>query len=106
MNNVRRGSVLAACAIALMGAFAAMPAKAQFAAAIQAQTLARTPMCNENPDYPIIGRVVAYYNTDPRAVRMSFVGCFPNFASCEAWRREAMRPLNPPIVANRCEERF
>lgn len=109
MRTLKNSCLLAAAAAMLGGTFAATflpsPAEAQFAAAIVAQTMARTPLCSEHPDYPVVGRVIAYYSTDPRPVRMAFVGCFPDMATCDAWRKEAMQPLNPPIVANRCEAR-
>lgn len=84
---------------------ATTPAKAQFAAAISSQIYAQTPLCGEHPDYPVVGRVIAYYADVRRSVRLAFVGCFPSFPACEAWRKMAYKPLNPPIIANRCEER-
>ena len=104
MNTSR----LAATAVAatLLGLAATPPAQAQFAAHVALQIQAITPLCSEHPDYGVIGRVAGYYATTPRSKRLAWVGCFPDFAQCEAWRREALRPLNPPIQQNRCEERY
>jgi len=101
---IQRG--LFAAAAAAVVATSAVPANAQFAVHTMLQIQAKTPLCSEHPDYGVIGRVAGYYATTPRSQRLAFVGCFPTFRACEAWRREALRPLNPPIQQNRCEERY
>ncbi|MEM9223722.1 MAG: hypothetical protein AAGB11_15180 [Pseudomonadota bacterium] len=107
MNALKRTFMVAAAGVtALAGISVATPAEAQFAALTQARISALTPRCREFPDAPIIGRVAAYYSGDARSVQLNFVGCFYSFAECNSWRKEAMRPLNPPVVHNRCEERF
>lgn len=103
---LNRRLAAAALAAATLGITLAPPAQAQFAVHTAIQIQAITPRCGANPDYGVIGRVVGYYATTPRAKRLAFVGCFPSFDACEVWRRKAMRPLNPPIVQNRCEERY
>ncbi|MEM0907126.1 MAG: hypothetical protein AAGJ94_07170 [Pseudomonadota bacterium] len=107
MKILNRG-LLAAVALstAFTGFTAGSGAHANTAALIAAQLQARTPLCSEFPDFGVRGRVAAYYASSPRSVRMSFVGCFPNFSECESWRREVMRRLNPPVQANRCEDRY
>lgn len=102
---INRG-LMAVATVSTVLAGAAMPANAQFAVHTAIQIQARTPLCSQHPDYGIIGRVAGYYATTPRSARLAFVGCFPSFEACEAWRKEAMRPLNPPIQQNRCEERY
>lgn len=96
----------AAATAALMGLTIAPPAQAQFAAHTALQIQAITPMCSQHPDYGVVGRVAGYYATTPRSRRLAWVGCFPTFEECEAWRRVALRPLNPPIQQNRCEARY
>lgn len=106
MNTARHCLLtFAALSTALAATVATTPASAQFAAMTQSRIMAMTPLCGEHPDFPVIGRVVGYYSDATRSVRLAFVGCFPSFADCESWRREALQPLDPPILQNRCERR-
>lgn len=104
-TTIQRG-LFAAAAIAVAATSTTMPANAQFAVHTALRIQAMTPLCSEHPDYAVIGRVVGYYATTPRSQRLAFVGCFPSFRACEEWRRKALRPLNPPIQQNRCEDRY
>lgn len=63
-----------------------------------------TPSCEANPTFPVVGRVVGDVGTDPRR-RVSYVGCFPSFASCEQWRRPVSAVVTHRMILNRCELR-
>lgn len=100
-----------AMAGAALAAALAMPSPSEasgqnaFTQPIWARVYSITPQCRANPDYPVVGRVAGYVAGSARA-RLSWVGCFPNVAECEAWRRIARGQIVPPIVQNVCESRF
>lgn len=103
-----------ACAVAalvalLAGASTTTPALAQagtdFTQPIWSRVYSITPRCRANPDFPIVGRVAGYAPFSGRN-RLSWVGCFPNMAECQAWRRFARGQIVPPIQQNTCEPRF
>jgi len=105
MNWLIRG-VLAAATVASSLSASALVVEAQgtFTQPIWARIYAITPRCNANPDFPVVGRVAGFVGGSPRE-RLSWVGCFPSFAECEAWRRVARGEINPPIQQDRCERR-
>ena len=63
-----------------------------------------TPRCRDHPDYPVVGRVAGYLSGSNRS-RLSWVGCFPNQAECEAWRYIARGEVTPPVQQNSCQPR-
>ena len=63
-----------------------------------------TPRCRDHPDYPVVGRVAGYLSGSNRS-RLSWVGCFPNQAECEAWRYIARGEVTPPVQQNSCRPR-
>ncbi len=103
-----------ACAVAAAAALAASlaptPTLAQsgtdFTQPIWSRIYSITPRCRANPDYPIVGRVAGYVAGGGGRNRLSWVGCFPSMAECEAWRRIARGQVVPPVQQNACEPRF
>lgn len=101
--------VIPAAAAMLVASSPASPSFAQagtdFTQPIWGRVYSITPRCRANPDFPVVGRVAGYVAGSARS-RLSWVGCFPSFAECEAWRRIARGEIVPPIVQNVCESRF
>ncbi|MEM0905924.1 MAG: hypothetical protein AAGJ94_01080 [Pseudomonadota bacterium] len=89
----------------VLGPVGSAQAQGVFTQPIYARIYSITPRCRANPDYPVVGRVAGYVSGG-RGARLSWVGCFPNFAECNAWRRIARGEVTPPINHNTCEERF
>ncbi|MEW5423801.1 hypothetical protein [Amorphus sp. 3PC139-8] len=63
------------------------------------------PSCRQHPDYPIQGRVSGNREVDGRSEAISFVGCFPTQAECEAWRVKASSFVTGLIIYNSCGPR-
>lgn len=103
-----RGALAAATLVAAL-AVGPTPGEAggsnSFSQPVWGRIYAITPRCRDHPDYPVIGRVGGYIPSSARS-RVSWTGCFPSMAECEAWRYIARGQIAPPIVFNRCEARF
>lgn len=63
------------------------------------------PNCRKNPTYPWEGRVSGNREADGRSVAISFAGCFPTQADCEAWRRQAVGFVTGVQIYNECKPR-
>lgn len=96
----------AACVFgALVAATPLVPASAQTLSYQMDELRRNTPSCRDNPDFPWEGRVSGDRQTDTRTRPVSFAGCFPNQASCEAWRREAISFVTGRIIYDSCYPR-
>ena len=63
-----------------------------------------TPQCREHPNAPVVGRVVGWMQDHPpRSV--SFVGCFPSLAECNAWRAPVSSLVTGRLRYNECTPR-
>lgn len=65
-----------------------------------------TPKCRDHPDAPWRGRVAG--NIEGLwggYMPVSWVGCFPTRASCEAWRGPVSGIITERITQNVCEPR-
>jgi hypothetical protein len=65
---------------------------------------ARTPGCSGS-DGAVLGRISGTVYTMPGQRPVSYVGCFPDIASCEAWRRSIVGTVNGRIIYNECVPR-
>ncbi|MEM9221730.1 MAG: hypothetical protein AAGB11_04920 [Pseudomonadota bacterium] len=105
MKTIFRATLAAAIVTAAIASSGVTSdAQGVFAQPIYARINAITPNCRKNPDYPVVGRVAGYIS-DGTSARLAWVGCFPSFAQCDAWRRIALGEVFPPIQFNTCEER-
>jgi hypothetical protein len=103
--SVRRAAALAG-ALSVLAPAAAAPA---FAQGIQtpffiARIRAVTPQCRDNPTAPVAGYVSGNMSGRPSR-NVSFVGCFPDVASCESWRLFVSGQIEGHLIQNRCEMR-
>lgn len=94
-------------ATAALAALLPAAASAQIGGPHQRQRVyAETPRCEDHPDYPIIGRVSG--GTEDlldRTIPVSFVGCFPNAATCEAWKGRTSAIITTTIIQYSCRPR-
>lgn len=64
------------------------------------------PSCSEHPDYPFIGRVSGGADDIlDRKIPVSFVGCFPDFASCEKWKGATSGIITTTLIQFSCKPR-
>lgn len=63
------------------------------------------PNCRKNPTYAWEGRVSGNREADGRAIAISFAGCFPTQAECEAWRQQAVGFVTGLQIYNECKPR-
>ena len=62
-----------------------------------------TPKCHQHPNYPVVGRVAGQAGYS--YTRVSFVGCFPSYAACDAWRGPVTGKITGLLFDSRCEPR-
>ncbi|XWN30670.1 MAG: hypothetical protein ROR55_24900 [Devosia sp.] len=79
-------TMLAAAAVstALVGGAATASAQGVNTQFLISDIQASTPQCRDFPEYDVKGRVSGIVGGYPSR-GVSFVGCFPSYASCEAW---------------------
>lgn len=67
---------------------------------------AQTPSCEANPGAPWVGRVAGSYDDILDRPRMlSLVGCFPDEATCNAWKQRVSGRIPGPLVQYSCSRR-
>ncbi|MDQ0317315.1 hypothetical protein [Amorphus orientalis] len=89
-------------AVALVGG---AQAQSTFQRAMQIQM--NVPLCHEHRDYRWEGRLSgnAMDPGNDRAVPVSFLGCFPTKAECEAWLGPATGFVTGRLIFAKCQER-
>ena len=96
-------------AFAALAAALALPgvASAQIGGPQQIQEIRdAAPSCSANPQFPYIGRVSGgTENLLDRTMPVSFVGCFPDLNSCEAWKGAASGIITTTIIQYSCKQR-
>jgi H+/Cl- antiporter ClcA len=63
-----------------------------------------TPQCRDFPEYGVVGRVSGVIGGYPTRT-VSFVGCFPSFPSCEAWRGSVSGHITGRLILATCAYR-
>ncbi|WP_018698573.1 hypothetical protein [Amorphus coralli] len=81
------------------------PAAAQTVEYMISQVQRAAPNCRRNPTYGWQGRVSGNREADSRSIPVSFVGCFPTQAECEAWRKTALPFVTGRLIYNECKPR-
>ncbi|MBJ3774478.1 hypothetical protein [Acuticoccus mangrovi] len=99
-------TALAAAALSTAFAGAATTASAQ---GINTQFLiadikSATPSCHDFPEYGVVGRVSGIVSGTPSR-GVSFVGCFPSFGSCEAWKGPVSGKISGRLTLSTCDYR-
>lgn len=82
-----------------------VPAAAQSVEYMITQVQRAAPNCRKNPTYGWEGRVSGNREADSRSIAVSFAGCFPTQAECEAWRRTALPFVTGRLIYNECKPR-
>jgi hypothetical protein len=97
---------LSAAAAALVCAVAPAPVSAAASTQYLISELQRAaPSCRKNPTYGWEGRVSGNREADGRSIAISFAGCFPTQAECEAWRKQAQVFVTGLQIYNECKPR-
>jgi len=99
--TTRRAILWLALAVPLLAAASCSEAPSSFEIAANH---ARTPSC-AGDDAPVVGRISGTVYTMPGQQAVSYVGCFNDVASCEAWRRSIVGTVNGRIIYNECRPR-
>lgn len=96
--------LLAACASLVLSA---PPAAAQAEGIFTINRVNETtPRCADHPTWGWRGRVSGNItNLLDGRTPVSFVGCFPDRASCETWRGRASGAIDGLIIQNSCRPR-
>ncbi|RAI00925.1 hypothetical protein DLJ53_17000 [Acuticoccus sediminis] len=84
---------------------ASTPAAADTAATWITPWRLATPRCADHPNAPVIGRIAGEVGFDSHK-SVSFVGCFPSFEACYAWKGPLSGRFGGRIIINRCDPRF
>lgn len=98
-----KAAVGSALALAMLGPVGPAGAQTQ-TTLLAARIRAQTPSCDKFPNAPVVGRVTGLAGADPTRT-LSFVGCFPSFAACEAWRGPVSGAVSRRMILNTCEKR-
>lgn len=104
MKPIARTALLAG---AIVAAAPALPAAANnLEALVLRQKIFRlTPQCRDFPQYPVVGRVVGFVGYRPPA-NVSFVGCFPDYRSCQRWVGPVSGEITGRLIRADCAPRF
>jgi hypothetical protein len=98
--------ILGLSAAVLLGTGAAAPVSAAPSTEYLISQLQRAaPNCRRNPTFPWEGRVSGNREADGRSIAISFAGCFPTQAECEAWRKQAQVFVTGLQIYNQCKPR-
>jgi len=62
---------------------------------------ANTPSC-DGGNGPVVGRVSGTVDMMPGQRPVSYVGCFNDMASCQAWRAQMSGTINGRIIYDEC----
>lgn len=88
--------------LAAVASLAALASCVQSPSAFQiAANQSRTPSC-DGGTAPVVGRIAGTVYTMPGQRPVSYVGCFNDMASCEAWRRSIVGTVNGRLIYNEC----
>ncbi|MCF3935119.1 hypothetical protein L1787_17105 [Acuticoccus sp. M5D2P5] len=104
MSGAVRAAALLVAGLVLVGG---APASAQIDTMQDINNIRNnTPSCRDNPQAPWIGRVAG--NTQgilDQSIPVSFVGCFPDQASCERWMGPASKIITSTLTQYSCRPR-
>lgn len=87
---------------AVLAAVAPASATPDFAAVQRVDRV--TPKCRDYPENPIKGRVSGFIGYQPSRA-WTWVGCFPDYGSCEAWSLFATGHFTDRTILRTCEPR-
>lgn len=104
MNRVARICLPGlAAAVAVAGLVPSAEARDPDVAFIVGDVMRVTPRCSDYPSYPIVGRVAGQVGWS--ATGVSFTGCFPTYAACDAWRGPVSGKISGRLFYSTCEPR-